>query len=434
MISAIRAVTVSTRDLEGALALYSSALGMTVIERGTRVGGEESAPWQRLWGLSPAASADVVWLEQPGATCGAIRLVRFSGADQRSAASSAKPYDYGRVKNLDFFTNDVAADYARLRRLGYSFLGPPVSYPLAWGPRLSATEAHLLTAEGNKIALARLSGAPRKAFGEAAHQALCTEVAAATQIVADFDRAVAFYRDVFDCVPAADTVVDDPGLAAALHLPQGTTLQLCFIGPPTAVGGKIGLVAYGGPGIGDARSLAAETRPPHLGTGILTFTTDALDVHLARARLCGAEMISSPVPIILTGLGAGRAASFLSPDRILHELFERDADGARHPPFECLEGLAPPAVGQLGSARAANGARVMVANVGGELLAVDDACPHLGGPLSHGVLRGREVICPWHAWTIDVTTGRVRGCGVTTRCWDVRVERGRVWVRPPKQL
>ena len=37
--------------------------------------------------------------------------------------------------------------------------------------------------------------------------------------------------------------------------------------------------------------------------------------------------------------------------------------------------------------------------------AVEDTCPHAGGSLSEGMVEGREVICPLHAWGFDVTTG-----------------------------
>ena len=63
-----------------------------------------------------------------------------------------------------------------------------------------------------------------------------------------------------------------------------------------------------------------------------------------------------------------------------------------------------------------------LANVDGALHAVDNNCPHNGGPLSKGQLSGTELECPWHGWRWDVTTGR--------NCWpgaDWRV--GRVPVR-----
>jgi len=45
-------------------------------------------------------------------------------------------------------------------------------------------------------------------------------------------------------------------------------------------------------------------------------------------------------------------------------------------------------------------------NVDGTLHALDNNCPHNGGPLSKGTLYGRELECPWHGWRWDVTSGR----------------------------
>src|ERR1700694_4270992 len=46
-----------------------------------------------------------------------------------------------------------------------------------------------------------------------------------------------------------------------------------------------------------------------------------------------------------------------------------------------------------------------LANVDGVLYAVDNNCPHNGGPLSKGTLLGRELQCPWASWR--GTGGRV---------------------------
>jgi len=41
----------------------------------------------------------------------------------------------------------------------------------------------------------------------------------------------------------------------------------------------------------------------------------------------------------------------------------------------------------------------------GELHAVDNVCPHRGGPLAEGEFNDGIVSCPWHAWTFDVRSG-----------------------------
>ena len=40
--------------------------------------------------------------------------------------------------------------------------------------------------------------------------------------------------------------------------------------------------------------------------------------------------------------------------------------------------------------------------------AIEDTCPHRGGPLSEGILAEDEVICPWHGSRFNLKTGAVR--------------------------
>ena len=49
--------------------------------------------------------------------------------------------------------------------------------------------------------------------------------------------------------------------------------------------------------------------------------------------------------------------------------------------------------------------QVALCNVNGEIHALDNHCPHRGGPLAQGALHGNMVVCPWHAWEFDCTTG-----------------------------
>ena len=45
-------------------------------------------------------------------------------------------------------------------------------------------------------------------------------------------------------------------------------------------------------------------------------------------------------------------------------------------------------------------------NINGAFHAIDNRCPHRDGPLADGVLDGNVVVCPWHGWRFDVTTGQ----------------------------
>jgi nitrite reductase/ring-hydroxylating ferredoxin subunit len=48
---------------------------------------------------------------------------------------------------------------------------------------------------------------------------------------------------------------------------------------------------------------------------------------------------------------------------------------------------------------------IAVFNVGGAFYAIENTCPHQGGPLAEGFVDGNVVTCPWHAWCFDVRTG-----------------------------
>ena len=55
----------------------------------------------------------------------------------------------------------------------------------------------------------------------------------------------------------------------------------------------------------------------------------------------------------------------------------------------------------------ANGRKLALFHVNGSIYAIEDTCPHRGGPLSQGMLAEDEVICPWHGSRFKVKTGAV---------------------------
>lgn len=62
-----------------------------------------------------------------------------------------------------------------------------------------------------------------------------------------------------------------------------------------------------------------------------------------------------------------------------------------------------------------------------EVFALDDRCPHKGGPLSEGIVHGRAVTCPLHNWVIAFETGEAQGADQgSVGTYPARVEGGRV--------
>lgn len=63
------------------------------------------------------------------------------------------------------------------------------------------------------------------------------------------------------------------------------------------------------------------------------------------------------------------------------------------------------------------------------VFALDDRCPHKGGPLSEGIVHGTQVTCPLHAWVFDLSTGLAQGTDEgAVRTYAARTEGGRVFL------
>lgn len=61
--------------------------------------------------------------------------------------------------------------------------------------------------------------------------------------------------------------------------------------------------------------------------------------------------------------------------------------------------------------------------------AVEDRCPHRGGPLSQGIVSGEMVTCPLHNWNIALDTGNALAPDVgCVHRFPVRVQDAEVWL------
>jgi nitrite reductase (NADH) small subunit len=64
-----------------------------------------------------------------------------------------------------------------------------------------------------------------------------------------------------------------------------------------------------------------------------------------------------------------------------------------------------------------------------QVFAIEDRCPHKGGPLSQGIVHGASVTCPLHNWVISLETGKALGADEgAVRTVPVKVEGDQLFI------
>lgn len=74
---------------------------------------------------------------------------------------------------------------------------------------------------------------------------------------------------------------------------------------------------------------------------------------------------------------------------------------------------------------------VLLLRVEDRLFAYRNSCPHQGMPLHDGEIEDGVLTCPWHGYRFEVDSGECRNVPlVQLEPYPLRVEGGRIWVRP----
>ncbi len=77
--------------------------------------------------------------------------------------------------------------------------------------------------------------------------------------------------------------------------------------------------------------------------------------------------------------------------------------------------------------RTAHGCVAVFRTVDDRAFALEDRCPHRGGPLSQGIVHGTSVTCPLHNWVLSLETGEAQGADSgRVLAFPLRVENGRI--------
>lgn len=76
-----------------------------------------------------------------------------------------------------------------------------------------------------------------------------------------------------------------------------------------------------------------------------------------------------------------------------------------------------------------NGSVVAIFESNGSYFAVDNTCPHQGGPLGEGKVEDGCVYCPWHGWQFDLDSGEHVHGKETATTYDVAIKDGSIYLQ-----
>lgn len=75
-----------------------------------------------------------------------------------------------------------------------------------------------------------------------------------------------------------------------------------------------------------------------------------------------------------------------------------------------------------------NGTDVAIFESEDAYFAVENTCPHQGGPLGEGKVEDNCVYCPWHGWQFDLESGEHVHGKETAETYDVTVENESIYL------
>ncbi len=79
--------------------------------------------------------------------------------------------------------------------------------------------------------------------------------------------------------------------------------------------------------------------------------------------------------------------------------------------------------------RSAEGCVAVFRTADDQAFALEDRCPHKGGPLSQGIVHGKSVTCPLHYWVLSLETGEAQGADDgRAAVFPLKVEDGRILI------
>lgn len=298
-LAGFREVVLSVSDLERSAAAYTSVGGWKRIDEGTLDPARLS--W---WGVGEGVTARELVLRNPGTETGQLRLIQFAGARQELMRPTAQTWDTGGIFDFNVRVLDAEGKLDELRRAGWQGLTETIEF--GFGPFV-VREVLARDADGVVVAMIERVEPPLEGWP---HLKKWSRIFNSTQIVADFDRALAFYRDLlgFRVYLEHRGASEKPG-PNVLGLPYDVAAEVerrvAILSPDGTNSGSVEILSFEGLEGGDR---SARARAPNLGILALRFPVTDLSGLRERLERRGAPPMAGPTELDLPAFDANDAA------------------------------------------------------------------------------------------------------------------------------
>jgi predicted enzyme related to lactoylglutathione lyase len=282
----------------------------------------------QAWNLPPTCERIEQRLLVPGPSGafgdegrGALRLVRFHGvAEQKVMRSSQRSWDTGGIFDVDMFSADVDRVYRGLQRHGWTALGEPVDYSEA---HFSVRQVVAMGPDGLVLAIIQRYAPYVEGLNPAG---LLSPVFNSTQMVADFDAAMAFYGETLGFQLRVEFTVADvvePGAdVLGLPLPQAKASRR-----------KLAMFKPDGPGEGGVeliqnldmtgRRCDADCVAPNIGILCLRFEVADAPAYAAQIESRGGALHTPVMALDVAPFGPVTLFAVRSPEGAIIEFYSR---------------------------------------------------------------------------------------------------------------
>lgn len=95
--------------------------------------------------------------------------------------------------------------------------------------------------------------------------------------------------------------------------------------------------------------------------------------------------------------------------------------------YKVLDNISDLAEGRITTVTAGQ-KQIALSHFEGKICALDNSCPHQGGPLGEGSIENGILRCPWHGWDYHPCTGKAPGFDDGVESYEVKEENGAFYV------